>query len=84
MHGAAPMGTSIFLMLKDGRKVSLLTDADQAKAGAMKAELDKWVRGGQTLSVTHASGTVEDVTPLGVRLIEVVETPPQRTDLDIV
>ncbi|HEX3134079.1 MAG TPA: hypothetical protein VHX44_10920 [Planctomycetota bacterium] len=78
------MGSSVYLKLKNGRTVSLLTDADKAKADAMKSELDKWVQRGQTLSVTHASGTVEDVTPHGVHVIEVVETPSGRSDLDLV
>lgn len=77
------MGSSVYLKLKDGRKVSLLSDADKEKAEAMKARLEERVRRGETLVVVHPTGTVEDVTPRGVQLIEVVETPP-RTNLDIV
>jgi hypothetical protein len=78
------MGTSVYLKLKDGRKVSMLTNAEPAAAEAMTAELHKWLRTGQTLAVTHATGSVEDVTPRGVALIEVVESEPRRTDLDLV
>lgn len=78
------MGTSVYLKLKDGRTVSLLTNAERAAAEAMRAELHKWLDTGQTLAVTHASGSVEDVTPRGVELIELVDTEPRRTDLDIV
>jgi hypothetical protein len=80
--GAAPMGSSVYLKLKDGRKVSLLANADKEKADALKARLEERVQHGETLVVIHPSGAVEDVTPRGVQLIEVVETPP-RTNLDI-
>lgn len=82
-HGPAPMGSSVYLKLKDGRKVSLLADADKEKADALKVRLEQRVQHGETLVVIHPSGAVEDVTPRGVQLIEVVETSP-RTNLDIV
>jgi hypothetical protein len=82
-HRPACMGSSVFLQLKDGRKVSLLSDADKEKADAMQARLEERIRRGETLVVVHATGTVEDITPHGVQLIEVAETL-LRTNLDSV
>jgi hypothetical protein len=69
------MGSSVYLRLKDGRLVSMLNDVDPRAAQALKENLDKWVKAGQTLSVTHATGKVEDLTPTGVQTVEVVEAP---------
>jgi hypothetical protein len=67
------MGSSVYLKMKDGRRVPMLADTDRQAADALKADLERWVQQGQTLSVTHASGEVEDLTPRGVQAIEVVE-----------
>jgi hypothetical protein len=78
------MGTSVFLRLSDGRRVSLLDNADRHAADAMKAHLEKWVKSGHTVNVTHASGQVEEITPSGVLTIELVDVPTGRTNLDVV
>jgi hypothetical protein len=80
-----PMGSSVFIRLKNGRTVSLLENAEKAAAEQMRAKLHRWVHTGQGLHITHLSGGIEDVTPSGVEAIEIVETPPpKRTGLDIV
>ncbi len=77
------MGSSVYLKLKNGRMVSLLSGADKRAALAMKDHLDTWVTRGQTLSVANANGQVDEVTPRSVQAIEVVDEPPKQTDLNV-
>lgn len=72
------MGSSVFVRLKDGSRVSLLADAEPPQADALRRSLDRWVRDGQVLSITHATGCVEDVSPQTVEAIEVVTSPRRR------
>lgn len=78
------MGSSVFLRFKDGRGVSLLENAAKPTAIAMKKHLDRWVKDGQTLHITHSNGSAEEITPRGVQMIEIVEHPREPTDLDVV
>ena len=78
------MGSTVYLKLKNGRLVSMLDNAERGAAETMKRHLDRWVEDGQTLSITHANGSVEELTPTGVQLIEITESLPKRSDLDLV
>ena len=69
------MGSSVYLKLRNGRVVPLLSGAEKRAALSMKDHLDSWVTDGQTLSVTNAHGRVEDITPRSVEAIEIVEEP---------
>jgi hypothetical protein len=71
----ARMGSSVYLKLRDGRVVPLLSGADERAALAMKGHLDSWMASGHTLSVANAHGQVDDITPRSVRAIEIVEEP---------
>ncbi len=74
------MGSSVYMRLKSGRLVSIRDDVDQRVAEALTVDLRKWLETGQTLSVAHASGMIEELTPKGVQAIEVAEVPSKCLD----
>jgi hypothetical protein len=74
-EGARPMGTSVYIRLKDGRSLPLKEGADSASAAVLKAHFEEWLRNGITLSVTDAQGRVEDITPRRVVAIEAIDDP---------
>jgi hypothetical protein len=77
------MGTSVYLKMKDGRLITVLEDADDLAARNFKDKLDRWVQTGESISLMHQSGSVDEITPRGVLAVE-MQQGPRRTDLDIV
>jgi hypothetical protein len=67
------MSSSVILRLKDGTMVAVLDDVDQPIADALCANLNKWTKNGDAIAITHASGCVDEIQPLAVDAIEVIE-----------
>jgi hypothetical protein len=69
------MATAVFLRLRDGRTVRFGHARDAASAAKVKNDVETWVSAGITLSVANARGTIEDVTPSSVEIVELCSEP---------
>jgi len=69
------MATSVFLRLQEGRRVRFGYARDAAGAARVKAEVERWIHAGTTLTVTDAHGAAEDIAPTAVAEVELVQEP---------
>jgi hypothetical protein len=69
------MATAVFLKLQHGRRVRFGSARDAAGAAQVKADVERWIAKGITLTVANAHGGAEDVLPNSVVAVELVQEP---------
>jgi hypothetical protein len=69
------MGTSVYVKLRDGRCIVLNRNVPDQHAQGVKAAFDRWLQTRQTVNITTAHGTIEELTPSRVVAIEIGDRP---------
>ena len=74
-HTSEAMGTTVYIQLRDGRRVRFGRATDAASAAKVKDVVAGWVRDGMLLSLANAHGGVDDVLPRSVASVDLADEP---------
>jgi len=67
------MSTTVFLRLKDGRRIQFARAHDTASAQKVRTGVEGWIADGMTLSLANSRGEIEDVAAKSIVAIELME-----------